>query len=148
MWNSEVGDKTFGIATFLFDYVCCNRIVWGSQEYKEITIRHTASAPDKFLEEVAPALESYAASSTRGITKAIEDARAKKIDDVEAFLANRFGRKTVETIKTVHDLEEHRPIETLWDASVAVTAWARGIEHQDRRVDVEREAGKILSLAA
>jgi hypothetical protein len=30
VWNSEVGDKTLGLGFFLFDYVCCNRIVWGA----------------------------------------------------------------------------------------------------------------------
>ena len=29
VWNSEVGADTLGVATFLFDYVCSNRIVWG-----------------------------------------------------------------------------------------------------------------------
>lgn len=148
VWNSEVGNKTFGFATFLFDYVCCNRIVWGASEYKQITIRHTASAPDKFLAEIQPALESYASSSEKPVVDAIEAARAKKIDDVESFLANRFGKRVVTSIQKVHELEEGRPIETLWDASTAVTAYARSIEHQDRRVDVEREAGKILALAS
>ena len=43
--------------------------------------------------------------------------------------------------------DAQRPIETLWDATVAVTAYARGIQHQDERVRFEREGGKILSLA-
>jgi hypothetical protein len=51
-------------------------------------------------------------------------------------------------IKAVHELEEHRPIETLWDVTTAVTALARNIPHQDRRVELEREAGKVLQLAA
>ena len=29
VWNSEVGKTTLGAGFFLFDYVCCNRIVWG-----------------------------------------------------------------------------------------------------------------------
>lgn len=147
VWNSEVGDKTFGIATFLFDYVCCNRIVWGAAEYKEVTMRHTASAPVKFIEEIAPALESYAKSSTASVTKAIEDARSARIEDVSAFLAKQFGKKVVAAIEKVHELEEGRPIETLWDATTAVTAYARGIEHQDRRVELERQAGGLLAMA-
>ena len=58
-WNSEVGSQTYGIATFLFDYVCCNRIIWGAEQFAEIRIRHTASAPDKWINEVAPAIEAY-----------------------------------------------------------------------------------------
>src|SRR5262249_27846649 len=53
-WNSEVGDKTIGVAMFGFDYVCQNRIVWGAKLYNEVRLRHTASAPDKWLDEVMP----------------------------------------------------------------------------------------------
>ena len=52
VWNSEVGSATFGIAMFLFDYMCCNHIVWGVDEYKEIKIRHTVSAPDRYIDEI------------------------------------------------------------------------------------------------
>ena len=100
------------------------------------------------IDEIAPALESYSNASTRGITAAIEDARSKKIDDVEKFLAERFGRRMISSLTKVHELEEGRPIETLWDATTAVTAYARSIEHQDRRVEVERQAGEILALAS
>ena len=148
VWNSEVGAATFGLATFLFDYVCCNRIVWGATQYSEVTLRHTASAPDKYIEQMAPALEAYANGSAQPVIKMIEDARTKRIDNVDEFLAKRFGRKMVDAIKVAHDADEHRPIETLWDATTAVTAFARQIEHQDRRVDLERQAGQILDLAA
>lgn len=148
VWNSEVGAKTFGVATFLFDYVCCNRIVWGSEEYAEINIRHTASAPDKWIEEVTPALESYATASTKSITSALDAARAKRIDDVDAFLTKRFTKSQASAIKAVHLAEEDRPIETLWDAVTGATAYARGIQYQDDRVALERKAGSILDLAA
>jgi hypothetical protein len=148
VWNSEVGASTFGFATFLFDYVCQNRIVWGADQYQEVRIRHTASAPDKWLAEVAPALETYGRAATDGIVKLIADARAKRLDNVDEFLAARFGKRTVETLKAIHQLEEGRPIESLWDVSTAITAQARSIPYQDERVKLERTAGEILRLAA
>lgn len=150
VWNSEVGSATFGIATFLFDYVCCNRIVWGAQDYQEIRIRHTASAPDKWLEQARPAIEAYANSSTASVTDAIAKAKAGKLGDenrVKEFLAKRFTKSEVAAIAAAHMSDEQRPIETLWDATVAVTAYARGIQYQDARVRLEREAGKIMDLA-
>jgi len=54
----------------------------------------------------------------------------------------------VETLKAAHDEDEHRPIESLWDAANAVTAFARGVGYQDRRVELERQAGEIMALAA
>lgn len=147
VWNSEVGSATFGIALFLFDYVCCNRIVWGATEYKEIRIRHTASASDRWVEEVAPAIEAYAESSAAPVTAMIEAAQRKKIDDVEAFLKSRFSATQVRGVQAAHLADEQRPIETLWDVATGVTAYARNVPHQDARVDLERAAGKILSMA-
>ena len=95
VWNSEVGSQTFGVGTFLFDYVCRNRMVWGAEGYNEIRIRHTASAPDRFLEEITPALQQYSEGSGTTIQMAIADARANRLADVDEFLANRFGSKYV-----------------------------------------------------
>lgn len=150
VWNSEVGSATFGVATFLFDYVCCNRIVWGVSEHKEIRLRHTATAPDKWLDEVQPALIAYSNSSARTIVDGVAKAQAALIgaDKVDEFLAARFGKTMVEPLKMTHTVEEGRPIESLWDVSTAVTAYARGIEYQDTRVALERQAGEVLDLAA
>lgn len=145
VWNSEVGSASFGLATFLFDYVCCNRIVWGAAEYKELRIRHSSGAPDKFLRELEPALQTYANSSATNVQAAIEDARAQRIaSDLDGFLTKRFSRGVVQSMKTAHELEEGRPIETRWDAVVAATAVARGIKNQDDRVDLERKAGNLM----
>lgn len=150
VWNSEVGSKTLGIATFLFDYVCANRIVWGAEGYQEITLRHTISAPNRFVEEVAPAIESYVHKSSASITDAIAAAKAKRIDKdaVENFLTQRFTRNQAKAISMAHMNEEGRPIENLWDATVGATAYARGIKHQDDRVAIEKSAGKIMAMGS
>ncbi len=148
IWNSEVGAASFGISTFLFDYVCCNRIVWGATDIKEIRMRHTVSAPVRFLEEIKPALLSYSNASTTSIVEGIQKAKRARIDDVGDFLANRFSKRMSEVLQTTHELEEGRPVESLWDAATAVTAYARSIPYQDERVKLEREGGKIMQLAA
>lgn len=152
VWNSEVGAQTFGVSTFLFDYVCCNRIVWGAEDVKEIRIRHTSSAPYRWVEEVAPAIEKYAESSVKSITEAIETARAHKLigglaneNAVAEFLVKRFTRSQAKAIEAAHLADEGRPIETMWDAVVGVTAYARSIPYQDERVAIEREAGKMMT---
>lgn len=144
-WNSEVGAQTFGMASFLFDYVCCNRIVWGAQEFQEVRIRHTASAPDKWIGEIVPALEAYSRSSTGSVLAAIEDARADKLgNDVNNWLAQRFGKRMVDGLQATHYAEEQRPIESRWDVITAVTAQARNVQHQDARVEMERQAGALM----
>jgi hypothetical protein len=149
VWNSEVGDTTLGFAMFLFDYVCCNRIIWGAQDYQELRIRHTAAAPDRWLEEVAPTIEAYSTASDTGIVNRIEAAQKAKIESVDDFLKNRrFTRTQVTNVKAAFLADEQRPMETVFDVVTGVTAYARAIPHQDARVALEREAGKILDLAA
>jgi hypothetical protein len=148
VWNSEVGDCSFGIGLFLFDYVCCNRIVWGAQDYKEIRIRHTASAPDRWIEEVVPAIEAYAASSTAGVEQVLLAAQKKKVGDIDDFLKRRFNNTQTSNIKAAFLADEQRPIETLWDVATGITAYARNVSFQNERVKLEREAGKVLDLAS
>lgn len=148
VWNSEVGAATFGIKTFLFDYVCSNRIVWGAADVKEIKMRHTVSAPDRFLEEIAPALHSYSNSSTKSITDGIDKARNARINNVDEFLANRFSKRLAQSFQESHILEEGKPIENIWEAVTAITAVARSIGNQDSRVEMETKAGELMKLAA
>ena len=145
VWNSEVGAQTIGAAFFLFDYACCNRIVWGAEQFSEVRIRHTSGAPDRWLEQVVPVLEEYATSSEKPIVEAIQHAQERRVEKaLDKFLANRFGKGLVSSIKTAFEADEHRPIETVFDVVTGATAYARSITHQDRRVQIERQAGELL----
>lgn len=146
--NSEVGAGSLKVRTFLFDYVCANRIVWGAEHVQEISIRHTASAPDRFIEQVQPALIEYANSSAAGIEATLWSAQAMKIDKVADFLAKRFGPRVAARIEAAHVLDEGRPIETVWDAVTGATAYARSIPFTAARVEFEAAAGDMLKLAA
>lgn len=146
--NSETGASALKIKTFLFDYVCANRIVWGAHELDEISIRHTASAPDRFLEEAAPALLEYSRASASNITTALRAAQGAKLEKVDQFLASRFGPRVAARIKAVHEQEEGRPIETAWDAVTGATAYAKSIPWTADRVEFEASAGDILDWAA
>jgi Domain of unknown function (DUF932) len=151
VWNSEVGASTLGIAAFLFDYVCMNRIVWGAEQVKEIRLRHTSGAPDRWIEQIAPVLVEYSKSSAKPIEEMVRAAQAKRVDDdLDAFLAKRFSftAPEIRSIKAAHEADEGRPMESLWDISTGITAMARDIEFQDARVALERKAGKVLDLVA
>ncbi len=149
VWNSQVGARTFGVAMFMFDYVCCNRIVWGAEGVTEIRVRHTVSAPDKWVEEVTPAIMAFANSSAAPAEAMLRAAQQKKVDDVQAFLENRkFTANLAKSIEAAFQADEQRPMETLFDVATGITAYARGVAWQDKRVDLEQRAGKILKLAA
>ena len=52
----------FGIATFTYDYVCDNRIIWGQRNFRELKIRHTSGGPHRFVANAVPQLTAYAES--------------------------------------------------------------------------------------
>ena len=149
LWNSEVGSKKFGIACFVFDFVCCNRYVWGAQGYEEFSFRHSSGAPHRFLEQIQPALNKYASGEGKEFVHVLEDAKQHKIDapKLDDFLATRFGKNLVQPIKAAHLASENRSIENRWDALNAVTLVAQSYHNQDTRVELEREAGKLLVTA-
>lgn len=145
--NSEVGSATLSIRMFAFDYVCANRIIWGATELGEVSIRHTAKAPDRWLEEALPVIQAYTNSATGGMVDRIKIAQETKVEALDKFLASRqFGPRVAQRIITAHDQDEHRPMETVWDVVTGVTAYARSIPYQAERVAVETEAGKILEM--
>lgn len=144
--NSEVGAGTLFLMAFLFDYVCSNRIIWGARDVQNIRIRHTSGAPDRFISEVRPAVEAYAAASAAPLLEQITAARKADLDEeaVTKWLRDRLTRTQTEAVKAVHLVEEGRPIESRWDIATAVSAYARGVEYADERVKLERVAGDIF----
>jgi hypothetical protein len=145
--NSEVGSSTLKIGTFLFDYVCSNRMVWGAEGFKEVSIRHSLNAPNRWVSEIMPALESMQTASMFNIENAVKNAQARRLDEdqVEKILVKRFTKNQAKAIKLAHFNDEDKPIESTWDLVTGITAYARGYKHQDQRVQLEREAGKILA---
>jgi hypothetical protein len=110
VWNSEVGAETLGIGAGLFDYACCNRIVWGVEQFKEVRIRHTSGAPWRWIEEAMPQIEAMKNSAASPVEARLLAAQQKKIDDVDKFLASRFTRPQASAIKAVHMSDEGRPL--------------------------------------
>ncbi|CDN51462.1 hypothetical protein [Neorhizobium galegae] len=152
-WNSEVGSKTLGIASFYLRAVCANRNIWGSEKFEEITIRHSKFAADRFAHEAAPALTSFANSSPASFVAGIKAARerivARDDEDRQAFLRRRGFSKT-ETGKIIETVlsEEGRPPESIFDFVQGITALARGRTNQDTRLELEGKAKKLLESAA
>jgi hypothetical protein len=147
--NSEVGAGILEITAFLFDYACCNRIVWGAQDVSRIAIRHTSGAPDRWLEQALPVLETYRHSAASPVEAKLIAAQAKKVDNVEEFLKSRkFTSSLIARAQASHEAEEGRPMESVWDVVTGLTAAAKGVQWQDDRVSIERAAGKLLDLVA
>jgi hypothetical protein len=149
-WNSEVGSKTLGMASFYLRAVCMNRNIWGAEGFQEISIRHSKFAARRFAHEAAPALERFANSSAtpfiNGVAAARQTIVAKKDEDREAFLRKRGFSKidTTRIIASVLDEEGHPP-QSIFDFVQGITAVARAKPHQDARLELETKAGKLLA---
>lgn len=152
-WNSEVGAKTLGIASFYLRAVCQNRNLWGVEDFEEITIRHSKYAASRFAHEAAPALLNFANSSPAPFINGIKASRERIVvhsdEDRSEFLRRR-GFSKAETAKIIETvlIEEGRPPESIFDFVQGITAVARDKTHQDARLDMEAKAKTLLDRAA
>ncbi|HEY3838118.1 MAG TPA: hypothetical protein VGL72_16175 [Bryobacteraceae bacterium] len=152
-WNSEVGAKTLGMASFYLRAVCQNRNLWGVEDFEQITIRHSKYAASRFAYEAAPALLNFAESSPTPFVNGIKAARARIVaqsdEDRTEFLQRR-GFSKADTGKIIEAVlsEEGHPPESIFDFVQGITAVARGKTHQDARLDMEAKAKKLMDRAA
>jgi hypothetical protein len=161
VWNSEVGDRTLGIMTFLHNGVCGNHIIWGASNVQQLLIKHTSGAPARFDREIMPVLDEYCNASAKPMEDAIHKAMGLplvKVLDVpdtnvlELPWMKTFAKKYSFTVGEVTDAIEYAKreegkCETLWDMVQGLTASAREYEYVDRRFDLEKRAGNLMKLA-
>jgi len=151
-WNSEVGSKALGIATFYLRAVCMNRNLWGVENFEEINIRHSKFAANRFAHEAAPALAHFADSSPAHFIDGIKTARERVVartdEDRASFLRNR-GFSKADTGRIIASVleEEGHPAGSLYDFVQGITAVARTKSHQDDRLEFEGRARKLLERA-
>lgn len=152
-WNSEVGASVFGLTTFLYRYVCDNRIVWGATDVRELRIRHTGGAPERFAYEGAKYLRQYADESVKGLIEGVRAAKAKEVDlakdqTMEQWLQARGFTKAQSVASVETAKAEEGQARTVWDVVNGITAYARSIPFADERVALEQKAGKIMEMVA
>ena len=152
-WNSEVGSKTLGIASFYLRAVCQNRNLWGVEDFEEITIRHSKYAASRFAHEAAPALRRFADSSPAPFLAGVKAARQQivaRTDDERGEFLRKRGFSKAETSKIIETVlaEEGRKPESVFDFVQGITAVARLKPHQDARLDMETRAKKLFERVA
>lgn len=150
-WNSEVGAKTFGLSTFLFNEVCGNLIVWGATEINTLLIRHTKNAPTRFDNEAYPALVQHiesSASTEEAILKRAQSFMLPKDDADLLKLVDPFKITRAE-IREARDYanREEGQFASLFDLVQGGTAYARGFDYVDARVDTCKRFSSLLKLA-
>ncbi len=149
-WNSETGAATFGLTTFLYNYICGNHIVWGAEQVEGIRIVHRSRDLDRFYSDALPAINIF--TENRAIGDKIKDSVASAIKKpigntvekaLEWFKDRPFTKR--EVVKGWDTgVSEGEDVTTLWGMVQGMTAYAREIPHIDARVNLERRAGALL----
>lgn len=156
MGNSEVGSKTCWLMTFLFNEVCGNHIIWGAQDVRTLSIRHTTNGPDRFLNEATPALLEYVNSKAsddeamihRAIEFLIPVADDKESTLIEWVMSKgKFSRGEVKDAILFAKAEEG-DCKTLWQLVQGFTASARAVSWIDARLDLETRGSSLLKLVS
>ncbi len=145
-----MGKSSFGLTMFLYRYVCGNHIVWGVDALREIRIRHSLNAPSKAFSEIMPILLKYAESSTsyetQTIRKAMEYCPANSKDKMVEWLQRRGFTKPVSEKAYEYAVTEEGNGTSLWNIVQGISAMARDRKHIDTRVDLERQAGRLINI--
>jgi hypothetical protein len=157
VWNSEVGAASFGIMTFLYEYVCGNHIVWGASDVKEVRIRHVGKADAAAYAQLAVELREYAESSAAEDELRIERMRnytigATKDEILDRLFSLRVPQLTRKAIasgyeRAVEHVDWYGNPHTAWGMVNGLTEVARDLGNADERVALERASQKVMQLA-
>lgn len=156
-WNSEVGSASFGIATFLYEYVCGNHMVWGASNLKELRIRHVGDADSRAWGALAGELRAYAEGSADEDEAKIQRAHTVLLGkDKEEVLDRVFGLRlsglsqgaAADAFKLAEAHSDwYGDPKSVWGFANGLTELARDQGNADKRVAMDRAAGKVLEVA-
>ena len=157
VWNSEVGAQSFGVMTFLYEFICGNHRVWGAKGVSELRVRHVGNADERAFESLAVELRKYADSSATETEGQIESARTFILGaDKDAVLDAVFGlsiaglsRKMIAEgyAKAEERVDWYGDPRSAWGLAGGITEIARDLPHAEDRVTLDRAAGKIMAVA-
>ena len=153
--NSEVGGGCFRLTTFLYRWVCGNHIVWGAEKVREISLVHRGNANKICWDLMDLQVRKYAEGSVSDLEAKISTARrfqiAMKKEDVldRLFGLKIGGRKILEQSYAM--AEENESVDgapnTAWGFAQGMTRLSQKSIYADKRVEMDRAAGKVLQIA-
>lgn len=156
-YNSEVGGGSLKLTKFLYRGVCGNHIVWDCQQVEEIRMPHIGSIRDKWSIEVRRELSDYVNASTDDDHDRIRLAQRYEIAGTKDEVLNiLFGKRIASRKNLLAAYEAATEQADTTTAGSPRTAWgfAQGLTHlsqrspfADERNELDRAAGKVLSIA-
>ncbi len=158
LWNSDVGARSFGLVTFLYDVVCGNHIVWGATEVNEFRTYHRGSdAERRAFARMAEVAMNYAEGSATGIEAAIVGAQqrliASTLDEIPELVTSKrqlspilSKRLVKEAIEIAVSSDRYGDPRSPWALSQGLTELSQRNGNTNDRTEIDRAAGRILDL--
>lgn len=152
--NSEVGDASFRLTTFWYEYICGNHRVWGAQGVADLRIPHIGDADDRAFRRMAIELRKYADSSAKDDELKVEKmmrlqlgaTKDEVLDKVFSLgVPKRLAARSYELAETREDW--YGSPRSVWGFTGALTEIARDLPNADARVEMDRMAGKVMQIA-
>lgn len=149
-WNSEVGARSLGVGFFYFRALCENRQLWELEELHEIVFKYDDIHIERLENKFLTALLKFTMKPPKFFVKFIERAKSHVVatNDAERrefIAALGLARNASAIIKAVRR-EEHKDPETIFDFIQGITAVARTIPQQDKRLLLEGKTRNLLGI--
>jgi hypothetical protein len=158
--NSEVGDASLSVTFFLMQAVCGNHIVWNATGVHEIRVRHlgegTLRRAFRGFEAELRKYHDAAAEEERGIMAARKLVLGTSKEEVIAELVKYARSHSIplsqRQFADAYDVaEQHEgwygPPNTLWASVAGLTHASQGTGFADNRAEIDRAAGKLMTMA-
>ena len=156
-WNSEVGKKTFGLCSFLYQMICGNHIIWGAEQVSTMETRHVGNAMERATVDIMPGVSAYLESGTSKetdlLTKAMRVRVAENGPEAVRILRTKDFSKGVAMDAVVLAATDptNEGLDPLSYMAIVngLTLKARAIVNGDARTALELKATNLLqSIAA
>ena len=155
--NSEIGDGALKITMFLYNLICGNHIVWNVADVKEVKIVHRGRLVEgKARAAFKTDLQSWEDRDTTKERELIATAKKTIIGKDADELVERLFDKKIATKTSIIEayavsekhVEDHgSDPRSAWGMINGFTRASQESTFADRRVEMDRAAGKILQVS-
>lgn len=151
VWNSEVGKRSVGIASFWFQAVCANHIVWDAVDVVEFSRKHTANVRDALtpirqtLLRLVELRDQRRDGFARTMQKAVEATLGNDAEEVMKELTKSGINRSL--AKEALQIAEQKGRFTIFSLVDALTRIAGRLTNAGDRIEADRQAAGLLALA-
>ena len=160
MSNSEVGAAKWRTKMFLYDYMCCNHMIWGAEQVSEVSVRHVGNASERMqqaMQQFRVELKRYADGAASLEEAKIAKARtyiiaATKQEVIETVFKKLRGIASQVVIEAGYDTAQKSPDtdaspNSAWALANGMTRYSQTLPYADDRNAVDMAAGKVVEMA-